>query len=65
MKINLQDPTPLTKTEALLMVLSAREHVENDNHQPIMTIACCYQDFRAAEYRIRNEAISEKIGRIA
>ena len=64
MKIDLNDPTPLTSTEALLLVLNAREHVENDWQQPIVAIGYTSMDLRSAEYRIRHENIAEKIGRI-
>jgi hypothetical protein len=64
MKINLQDPTPLTSAEALIMVLDAREYVDGDLRLPIHVAGYASIELRSAEYRIRHEVIAEKIGRI-
>lgn len=62
MLVNLQDPTPLTLTEALALVLEAHQYVANDVNLPIRATGYAAMELRAAEYRIRKESVAKKIG---
>lgn len=64
MLIDLRDPTPLTKTEALLMVLNANEHAFNDERWPYRVSCWTALAFDEAEYKIRREAVEEKTGKL-
>lgn len=68
--INLLDPTPLTPTEALILVLNAEDYVSNDERIPLLALAATLSDFATAEYLIRKEAVQaswlrNKLGRSA
>ena len=64
MLINFLDPTPLTKNEAILLVLGANMHVDNDYGWPMRVVSAALMDLAGAAYFIRKEAITEKIGRL-
>lgn len=61
MLVNLQDPTPLTLTEALVLVLEAHQYVANDVSLPIRATGYATMELRAAEYRIRKESVAKKV----
>jgi hypothetical protein len=47
------------------MALSAREYVENDVKLSVRVIGYASMDLRAAEYKIRREALEEKTGKLS
>jgi hypothetical protein len=56
MTINLFDPTPLTPTEALFLLIDARQHVNDDRELSIFVIGHASTSLRVAEYRLCKEA---------
>lgn len=58
--INLSDPTPLTATEALILLLNASDHLMYDDKLSVDAIGWAMRDLGMAEYRLRREQLVKK-----
>lgn len=64
MLVDLNDPNQkITETDALIMLIDAREHLDSCMKTPLVAVAYGTMELRQAEYRLRRDA-AQKVGRV-